>query len=235
MGVLSDKQITELAAAGMIVPFAEGQKRLGTISYGTSSYGYDVRCGYVFRVFSPINATVIDPKAFDSRALVEIDLTPPPEGHDFNGTTNRSTCKWCGVYFDNPNSKDLSWKDACEAKKRSLKPNYILIPPHSFVLAESIETFNIPRDILVVVLGKSTYARCGLVVNVTPGEPEWVGKWTIEISNTTPLPAKVYCGEGVMQALFLRADEVCQTSYKDRSGKYQGQTGLTLPKTEGQS
>lgn len=235
MGVLADHQIEKLAIEnGMITPFAPGQVRPGVISYGTSSYGYDVRGGYKWDVFSPIHATCIDPKNFDKRLLERIDVSlPEMDCHEFE----ERHCKWCGVSVDNkfadePSDKPGSWLGNCNAKKRESQPDHVMIPPNSFALGESIEEFNIPRDILVVCLGKSTYARCGVIINVTPGEPEWKGKWTIEVSNTTPLPAKIYCGEGLMQALFLRADKVCKVSYKDRKGKYQNQTGLTPPKVQ---
>jgi dCTP deaminase len=170
----------------MIEPFApelvrqnEGGK---IVSYGTSSYGYDVRVANEFKIFTNINSTIVDPKNFDERNFV-----------DFTG-------------------------DVC------------IIPPNSFALARTVEYFRIPRSVLTVCLGKSTYARCGIIVNVTPLEPEWEGHVTLEFSNTTPLPAKIYANEGVAQMLFFESDEVCATSYKDRGGKYLGQTGVTLPK-----
>lgn len=170
----------------MIQPFESCQVRrnsTGTIvSYGVSSYGYDVRCADQFKIFTNINNSIVDPKAFDERSFV-----------DFRG-------------------------DCC------------IIPPNSFALARTVEFFRIPRDVLVVCLGKSTYARCGIIVNVTPLEPEWEGHVTLEFSNTTPLPAKVYANEGVAQLVFLGASEACKTSYADRNGKYQGQQGVTLPK-----
>ena len=166
----------------MIEPFEEKQVRAGVISYGVSSYGYDVRVGNEFKVFTNVYNTVVDPKAFDPKSFVDIVA------------------------------------DEC------------IIPPNSFALASTIEYFRIPRDVLTVCLGKSTYARCGIIVNVTPFEPEWEGHVTIEISNTTPLPAKIYAGEGCAQVLFFESDEVCETSYADRGGKYQGQRGVTLPK-----
>ena len=155
------------------------------ISYGTSSYGYDVRCAPEFKIFTNIHSTVVDPKKFDDKSFV-----------DMTG-------------------------DSC------------IIPPNSFALARTVEYFRIPRDILVICLGKSTYARCGIICNVTPLEPEWEGHITLEFSNTTPLPAKIYANEGCAQLLFLQADcdDICETSYKDRGGKYQGQTGVTLPRT----
>jgi dCTP deaminase len=166
----------------MIEPFTDRQVREGVISYGVSSYGYDIRVADEFRIFTNVNSTIVDPKHFDPRSLVE-----------FKG-------------------------DVC------------LVPPNSFALARSIEYFRIPRNVLTICLGKSTYARCGIIVNVTPFEPEWEGFVTLEISNTTPLPAKIYANEGVAQMLFFESDEVCETSYKDRGGKYQGQLGVTLPK-----
>ena len=155
------------------------------VSYGTSSYGYDVRCSREFKVFTNINSTIVDPKHFDPKSFVDVVA------------------------------------DEC------------IIPPNSFALARTVEYFRIPRDTLVVCLGKSTYARCGIIVNVTPLEPEWEGHVTLEFSNTTPLPARIYANEGVAQMLFFQADadDICETSYKDRGGKYQGQTGVTLPKT----
>ena len=170
----------------MIEPFEAGQVRTEganrLISYGTSSYGYDVRCANEFKIFTNINSTIVDPKNFDERNFV-----------DFVG-------------------------DVC------------IIPPNSFALARTVEYFRIPRSILTVCLGKSAYARCGIIVNVTPLEPEWEGHVTLEFSNTTPLPAKIYANEGIAQMLFFESDEVCATSYKDRGGKYLGQTGVTLPK-----
>ncbi|MGO9014091.1 MAG: dCTP deaminase [Dissulfurispiraceae bacterium] len=180
--VKNDRWIHEMALGGMIVPFQERQAREGVISYGISSYGYDMRISDEFKIFTNINTTVIDPKQFDPRSLV-----------DYKG-------------------------DIC------------IVPPNSFVLASSLEYFKIPRDVLVICLGKSTYARCGIVVNVTPLEPEWEGHITVEISNTTPLPAKIYANEGIAQLIFLQASEVCSTSYKDKAGKYQAQKGITLPK-----
>jgi len=172
---------------GMISPFEPGQvRRQGDnpiVSYGTSSYGYDVRCANEFKIFTNINSSVVDPKAFDDGSFVDVQ------------------------------------SDVC------------IIPPNSFALARTVEYFNIPRDVLTICLGKSTYARCGIIVNVTPLEPEWEGHVTLEFSNTTPLPAKIYANEGVAQMLFLGADEVCETSYKDRAGKYQGQTGVVVPRT----
>lgn len=187
MSIKSDRWIRRQAIeCGMIEPFAPEQVRIGSggklISYGTSSYGYDVRCANEFKIFTNINSTIVDPKNFDSGSFV--DLTA----------------------------------DVC------------IIPPNSFALARTIEYFRIPRNVLTVCLGKSTYARCGIIVNVTPLEPEWEGHVTLEFSNTTPLPAKIYANEGVAQMLFFESDEVCEISYRDRGGKYQGQQGVTLPK-----
>ena len=167
---------------GMIEPFEDRQVREGVVSYGLSSYGYDIRVADEFKVFTNINSTVIDPKNFDPHAFVDIKA------------------------------------DVC------------IVPPNSFALARTIEYFRIPRDVLTVCVGKSTYARCGLIVNVTPFEPEWEGFVTLEISNTTPLPAKVYANEGISQVLFFQSDEPCEVSYADKKGKYQKQQGLTLPR-----
>jgi dCTP deaminase len=186
MSIKSDRWIRRMAASGMIEPFEAGQVRTANngkiISYGTSSYGYDVRCANEFKIFTNINSTIVDPKDFDSKSFV--DMT----------------------------------SDVC------------IIPPNSFALARTVEYFRIPRNVLTICLGKSTYARCGIIVNVTPLEPEWEGHVTLEFSNTTTLPAKIYANEGVAQMLFLESDEVCETSYKDRGGKYQGQKGVTLPR-----
>jgi dCTP deaminase len=188
MSIKSDKWIRRMAREHrMIEPFEPGLMREADgckiVSYGTSSYGYDIRCADEFRVFTNINSTIVDPKAFDQQSLVEV--------------SGRGHC---------------------------------VIPPNSFVLARTVEYFRIPRNVLTICLGKSTYARCGIIVNVTPFEPEWEGFVTLEFSNTTPLPAKIYAGEGCAQVLFFESDEVCETSYKDRGGKYQGQVGVTLPK-----
>ncbi len=173
-------------SCGMIEPFESAQVRESdqgrVISYGTSSYGYDIRCSREFKIFTNIHSAVVDPKKFDENSFV-----------DFEG-------------------------DVC------------IIPPNSFALARTVEYFRIPRNVLTVCLGKSTYARCGIIVNVTPFEPEWEGYVTLEFSNTTPLPAKIYANEGIAQVLFFESDEPCETSYADRGGKYQGQTGVTLPK-----
>lgn len=180
--VQNDRWIREMAKKGMIEPYSESLKREGVISYGISSYGYDVRVGEEFKIFTNINHTLVDPKNFDPKSFV-----------DFKG-------KEC------------------------------IIPPNSFALASSLEYFRIPRDVIVICLGKSTYARCGIVVNVTPLEPEWEGHITIEISNTTPLPAKIYANEGIAQLIFIKSAETCEISYKDRAGKYQAQRGITLPR-----
>jgi dCTP deaminase len=183
MAVKSDKWIRQMATEhGMIEPFTETQVREGVISYGLSSYGYDVRIAHEFKIFTNINHMVVDPKDFDPRSFV-----------DFEG-------------------------EQC------------IIPPNSFALARTVEHFRIPRDVIVVCLGKRSYARCGIIVKVTPLEPEWEGIVCIEVSNTTPLPARIYAGEGIAQMLFFQSDEPCETSYADKKGKYQGQAGLTLPR-----
>jgi dCTP deaminase len=183
MSIKSDTWIKRMAIEHqMIAPFVDSQVRSGAISYGVSSYGYDVRVGDDFKVFTNVYNTVVDPKNFDPKSFVDIKA------------------------------------DVC------------IIPPNSFALASTIEYFRIPRDILTVCLGKSTYARCGIIVNVTPFEPEWEGHVTIEISNTTPLPAKIYANEGIAQVLFFQGDGPCEVSYKDKKGKYQAQRGVTLPK-----
>ncbi len=186
MAIKSDRWIRRMAESqGMIEPFSPGQVRTADgrriVSYGTSSYGYDVRCANEFKIFTNINSTIVDPKQFDVNSFVD------------------------------------QVSDVC------------IIPPNSFALARTVEYFRIPRNVMVVCLGKSTYARCGIIVNVTPLEPEWEGHVTLEFSNTTPLPAKIYANEGVAQLLFFESDEVCETSYRDRRGKYQGQRGVTLP------
>lgn len=221
MGILADWQIRNCNK--MITPFEEGEKREGKISWGLSSYGYDIRCGYKFKIFTNADCAHIDAKNFDSKAFVERDLS-------------------------------------------NMSSDHILIPPNSFALAESLEEFDIPRDLLVVGIGKSTYARCGIILNVTPLEPEWKGKLTLEISNTAPIPAKIYAGEGICQLLFFRTDGVsdavqqsleqhltwssgstdhrkymeklmskstCEVSYLDKKGKYQDQKGMTLPAVDG--
>jgi len=181
--IKSDRWIRTMAKEyGMISPFEEKQVRAGTISYGLSSYGYDLRISDDFKIFTNINHTTVDPKDFDVKSFV-----------DFKG-------------------------DVC------------IIPPNSFALGRSIEYFRIPRKVITVCVGKSTYARCGIITNVTPFEPEWEGYVTLEVSNTTPLPAKIYAFEGIAQVLFFESDEVCETSYADRKGKYQSQQGITLPR-----
>ena len=183
MSVMSDRWIRKMALEHrMIEPFTETQVREGVISYGLSSYGYDVRIADEFKIFTNINHTIVDPKDFDPRSFV-----------DFRG-------------------------EQC------------IIPPNSFALARSVEYFRIPRNVITVCLGKSSYARCGIIVNVTPLEPEWEGIVTLEVSNTTPLPARIYAGEGIAQFLFFEGDEPCETSYADKKGKYQAQKGLTLPR-----
>lgn len=186
MAIKSDKWIRKMAQKqGMISPFEPNQVRYREaekiISYGTSSYGYDVRCADEFKIFTNINSAIVDPKAFDNSSFMDVK------------------------------------SDVC------------IIPPNSFVLARTVEYFKIPRSVLTICVGKSTYARCGIIVNVTPLEPEWQGHVTLEFSNTTNLPAKIYAHEGVAQMLFLESDEICDTSYADRGGKYQGQEGVTLP------
>ena len=188
MTIKSDRWIEKMALEyGMISPFEQAQVRHNEtgkiISYGVSSYGYDVRCANEFKIFTNINSAVVDPKAFDSSSFVNVHA------------------------------------------------NVCIIPPNSFALARTVEYFKIPRNVLTICLGKSTYARCGIIVNVTPLEPEWEGHVTLECSNTTPLPAKIYANEGVAQMIFLESDDVCAVSYRDRSGKYQGQVGVTLPMT----
>ena len=188
MSIKSDKWIRRMAEQhGMIEPFEPGQIRQNAagekiVSYGTSSYGYDIRCAPEFKVFTNIYSTVVDPKNFDEKSFVDIE------------------------------------SDVC------------IIPPNSFALARTVEYFRIPRNVLTVCLGKSTYARCGIIVNVTPLEPGWEGHVTLEFSNTTPLPAKIYANEGACQFLFLKGNEPCETSYADRAGKYMGQKGVTLPR-----
>ncbi|MEA2722754.1 MAG: dCTP deaminase [Gemmatimonadales bacterium] len=185
MSIKSDRWIRRMAREhGMIEPFVDGQVRDGAISYGVSSYGYDMRVAPEFRIFTNVLSVIVDPKHFDARSFVEFD------------------------------------GDVC------------IVPPNSFALARSVEYFRIPRNVLTICVGKSTYARCGIITNVTPFEPEWEGHVTLEISNTTPLPAKIYANEGICQVLFFEADDddVCQVSYGDKKGKYQKQTGVTLPK-----
>ena len=184
MAIKSDRWIRQQALHhGMISPFSEKQVREGVISYGLSSYGYDLRVSDEFKIFTNVNSAIIDPKAF-RRALL---------------------------------------------RHRAGRPS-VIVPPNSFALARSVEYFKIPRDVLTICVGKSTYARCGIIVNVTPFEPEWEGFVTLEISNTTPLPARIYANEGLCQILFFQSDEVCEISYADRKGKYQKQQGIVLPK-----
>ena len=183
MAIKSDRWIRKMALEqDMINPFAEKQVRDGVVSFGLSSYGYDLRVADEFKIFTNVMCTVVDPKNFDERSFVTV----------------RADCA--------------------------------IIPPNSFALARSVEYFKIPRDILTVCVGKSTYARCGIIVNVTPFEPEWEGFVTLEISNTTPLPAKIYANEGMCQILFFQSDEICEVSYKDKKGKYQAQSGIMLPR-----
>ena len=182
MGVKSDTWIERMCREHrMIEPFEPRQQRQGVISYGVSSYGYDIRIADEFKIFTNINTTIVDPKRFDPRSFV-----------DYQG-------------------------------------DVAVIPPNSFALGRSVEYFKIPRNVLTICVGKSTYARCGIITNVTPFEPEWEGYVTLEISNTTPLPAKIYANEGIAQVLFFESDEPCETSYADRQGKYQGQQGIVLP------
>ncbi len=181
--IKSDRWIRRMAQEhDMINPYSEKQVREGVISYGVSSYGYDLRVSDEFKIFTNVNSTIVDPKNFDERSFVTVNA------------------------------------------------DVAIIPPNSFALARAVESFKIPRNVLTVCVGKSTYARCGIIVNVTPFEPEWEGFVTLEISNTTPLPAKIYANEGLCQILFFQSDEVCETSYKDRKGKYQAQKGIVLPK-----
>jgi dCTP deaminase len=183
MSIKSDKWIRRMAMEHqMIVPFEDRQIREGVISYGLSSYGYDIRVANEFKIFTNVNSTIVDPKNFDEQSFV-----------DFKG-------------------------DIC------------IVPPNSFALARTVEYFKIPRNVLTICLGKSTYARCGIIVNVTPFEPEWEGSATLEISNTTPLPAKIYANEGIAQVVFFEGDEPCEVSYADKKGKYQAQQDITLPR-----
>jgi dCTP deaminase len=183
MAIKSDRWIRKMALEhDMINPFNDRQIRQGVISYGLSSYGYDLRVADEFKIFTNVNSAIVDPKNFDQRSFIDV------------------------------------------------KGPSVLIPPNSFALARSVEYFKIPRDVLTICVGKSTYARCGIIVNVTPFEPEWEGFVTLEISNSTPLPAKIYSNEGLCQILFFQGDEPPDVSYKDKSGKYQSQTGIVLPK-----
>ena len=183
MSIKSDRWIRKMCLEQrMIEPFEEKQVRTGVISYGVSSYGYDIRIADEFKIFTNVNSTIVDPKNMDPATMV-----------DFKGPV-------------------------------------CIIPPNSFALGRSVEYFRVPRNVLCTCVGKSTYARCGIITNVTPFEPEWEGFVTLEISNTTPLPAKIYSNEGIAQVLFFESDEVCETSYKDKAGKYQAQQGITLPR-----
>jgi len=183
MAIKSDRWIRKMALEhDMISPFNDRQVRDGVISYGVSSYGYDLRVADEFKIFTNVNSAIVDPKNFDQRSFIDV------------------------------------------------KASSVLIPPNSFALARSVEYFKIPRDVLTICVGKSTYARCGIIVNVTPFEPEWEGFVTLEISNSTPLPAKIYSNEGLCQILFFQGDESCEVSYKDKAGKYQKQSGIVLPK-----
>jgi dCTP deaminase len=183
MAIKSDRWIRKMSLEhDMISPFNDKQVREGVISYGLSSYGYDLRVADEYKIFTNVKHTIVDPKNFDEGSFVTV-----------NG-------------------------------------EYCIVPPNSFALARSVEYFKIPRDVLTICVGKSTYARCGIIVNVTPFEPEWEGFVTLEISNTTPLPAKIYSNEGLCQILFFQSDEACETSYADKKGKYQGQKGIVLPK-----
>jgi dCTP deaminase len=183
MSIKSDRWIKRMAKEHqIIVPFEDRQVREGVISYGLSSYGYDIRVANEFKIFTNVNSTIVDPKNFDEQSFV-----------DFKG-------------------------EVC------------IVPPNSFALARTVEYFRIPRNVLTICLGKSTYARCGIIVNVTPFEPEWEGFATLEISNTTPLPAKIYANEGIAQVVFFESDEICEVSYADKKGKYQAQRDITLPR-----
>ncbi len=183
MSIKPDRWIRRMCREhGMIEPFEEKQVRQGVVSYGVSSYGYDIRVADEFKIFTNVMSTVVDPKNVDPASMV-----------DFRG----SVC---------------------------------IVPPNSFALARTVEYFRVPRNVLTICVGKSTYARCGIIINVTPFEPEWEGYVTLEISNTTPLPAKIYANEGIAQVLFFESDEPCETSYRDKAGKYQKQTGITLPR-----
>jgi dCTP deaminase len=182
MSIQNDRWIREAAQQGMIEPFSEKQVSSGVISYGLSSYGYDLRVSDEFKIFTNVNSAIIDPKDFDERSFV------------------------------------------------SVRAESVIVPPNSFALARSVEYFRIPREVMAICVGKSTYARCGIIVNVTPFEPGWEGFATLEISNTTPLPARIYANEGLCQILFFRCEESCEVSYADRNGKYQKQQGIVLPR-----
>src|ERR1044071_5061793 len=186
MSILCDSQIRELIG---IEPFEDNVKRHGKISFSVSSYGYDLRVGSLFKIFTNVNSEIVDPKRFSERSFVTIDTNVTGQDH-------------------------------------------VLIPPNSFALAETVEHIDMPRGYLAICVGKSTYARCGIIVNVTPLEPEWRGRITLEISNTTPLPAKIYANEGIAQLIFLKGEGTCQVSYADKHGKYQDQGDLTLPRVD---
>ena len=219
-GLLPDHEIRKLCLEeDMITPFTEGEKRPGKISYGLSHYGYDIRLGYKFKIFTPTLSAVVDPKAIDDRAFANIDLSPDNcnmKGNPVGGWSCVTCNKQCEIKADCSHAK----------------PDYILIPPNSYVLGESLETFNMPEDVLSICLGKSTLARVALIVNVTPLEPGWKGKLTIEISNSCQLPVKLYPGEGVAQLLFFRALSQCEKSYKSKEGRYQNQIGLQISKVD---
>jgi dCTP deaminase len=208
-----------------IVPFEKGIDRPGVISYGVTSYGYDIRAAYKWRIFTNTYGAVIDPKNFDTKAFVEIEVPEHRENyHQYkSGKGGQPVCTYC----DEKPSQSTS--DTCPKHPNNWREP-ILIPPNSFALTESLEYLEIPRDVLVIVVGKSTLARCGLIVNVTPLEPEWRGHVTMEVSNTSTLPVKVYPGEGLAQFLFFRAAAPCERSYVDKKGRYQDQKGITLPK-----
>jgi dCTP deaminase len=268
MGILPDWMIQRDVKIDPLVVYNKVEQK-GRISYGLSGYGYDARISENFSVFSPINSTEIDPKNFDPKALVKPEIHSDKKMISHSWKVIRpsnmrqpalSSCEFCGTETTTPESTVYCYNESWDK-------GFIRIPPHSFVLGETVETFTIPRDVLCLVVGKSTYARCGLIINVTPGEPEWTGKWTIEMSNTTDLPVRVYVNEGIMQCVFVRTDGLreansfalvrmleelgrnsttmcsiqdnfvkavseaeCKVSYADKKGKYQSQTGLTLPK-----
>lgn len=207
----------DIRMADMMHPFCEEQKRPGIISYGLSSMGYDIRIGYVFKVFSPALCAVVDPKRHNPDAYIDVDLTPLK-----HRWLNGQCLACCAPFIDDPRYQ------LCTEQ-----PNdYVMIPPNSRILGESVESFTMPEDVLGICLGKSTYARCGVIVPITPLEPGWTGRLTIELSNTSPLPAKVYCNEGVAQVLFLRAARRPEKTYKGKAGKYMAQAGLTVAKVD---
>lgn len=251
MSILSDRQIKrELGDAGRIKPFAGSQTAAGVISHGLSSYGYDLRIGYTAKVFTPARCGVVDPKEFDPNSFVDIDVTPDP--HDWAGD---GICRRCNCTAF-PGQDQAANPDVCCFQEVA---DHFLIPPNSFALAETVEWVDVPRDLLGIICCKSTYARCGLILPTTVIEPGWRGTITLELANSTPLPLKVYAGEGIAQLLFFRSDErveeliaaihsrsgiidaveelitsaSCGVSYADRKGRYQGQSGVTLPKVGG--